>query len=273
MMDTSSRTDAESSREEPDSLDLTSIFVEALAEVRSRSDQRATDLTTKAFDYLRGEIKSTAAEDSFKKLTKLTKGCEPQELLWLLAACSVDPEPEPDRVSLIMGSNSRELKPIEQEFRECAALIDSINSAIVGQIFTAANLPLPYQLPTGLREFAALTEFVAPVRLQTYLTVAKKQLIHYVKQKTRHDYDKWVAELIATATDRDDYDPKTHGEWRRRNLALANRLPLPRHASVRLALMARFLIKTIYSACIYALLVKLPQREASVPSKPLTKRR
>jgi len=265
------RADAETS-EESGSLDLTSIFMEALAEVRSRSDPRATELTTKAFDYLRREIECAAfAKESFDKLC--AKQCEPQELLWLLAACSVDPEPEPDRVSLIMGSNSRELKPIEQEFRECAALIDSINSAIVGQIFTAANLPLPYQLPTGLREFAALTEFVAPVRLQTYLTVAKKQLIHYVKQKTRHDYDKWVAELIATATDRDDYDPKTHGEWRRRNLALANRLPLPRHASVRLALMARFLIKTIYSACIYALLVKLPQREASVPSKPLTKRR
>jgi len=133
--------------------------------------------------------------------------------------------------------------------------------------------PVTYRLPVELREFAALADFVAPLRWDTYLTVAKKQLIHYVKQKTGHYHDKLVAELIATATDRDDYDPKTHGEWRRRNLALANRLPLPRHASVSLALMARSLIKTIYSACIYALLVKLPQREASVPSKPFPKRR
>jgi len=270
MMDTSSRTDAESSREEPDSLDLASIFEEALAEARSRSDQRATDLTAKAFDYLRREIKRNAAENSFEKLTK---GCEPQELLWLLAACSEDPEPEPDRVSLIMGSNSRQLKAIVKEFRECAARIDSINSAIVGQIFSAANIPLPHQLPTGLREFAALTEFVAPLQWQTYWTVAKKQLIYYVKQKTKHYHDKWVAELIATATDRDDYDPKTHSEWRRRNLALTNRLPLPRHASVKFALMARLLIKTIYSACISAALVKLSHREGSAPSKPLTKRR
>ncbi len=268
-MDTSSRTDAES-RGMPGSLDLTSIFVEALAEVRSRSDPRATELATKAFDYLRREIKSNAAVDSFKELTK---GREPEELLWLLVACSAEPEPEPDRVSLIMGSDSRKLKAIVQKFRECAAQIDSINSAIVGQIFRKADIPLPYQLPTGLREFAALTEFIAPLQWQTYWTVAKKQLIHYVKQKTGRYNDEWVAELIATATDRDDYDPKTHSEWRRRNLASANRLPLPRHASVGFALMARLLIKTIYSACIYALLVTLSRREGSVPSKPFIKRR
>ena len=232
-MDTSGQADAES-REESGSLNLAAIFDEALAEVRSRSDPRIIELTTAAFDYLRGEIRRNAAEDSFKKLTK---GCEPQELLWLLTACSVNPEPEPDRVSLIMGSDRRQLKAIVQEFRECAARIDSINSAIVGQIFRTVNLPLPYELPTGLREFAALTEFVAPLRWETYLTVAKKQLIHYVKQKTGSYHDKWVAELIATATDRDDYDPKTHSEWRRRNLALTNRLPLPRHVSVGLALM------------------------------------
>ena len=110
-----------------------------------------------------------------------------------------------------MGSDSRKLKAIARRFRECAAQIDSISSAIVGQIFRKADIPLPYQLPTGLREFAALTEFIAPLQWQTYWTVAKKQLIHYVKQKTGHYNDEWVAELIATATDRDDYDPKTHG--------------------------------------------------------------
>src|SRR5258707_10790295 len=130
MMDKSVRAEAES-REESGSLDLTSIFVEALAEVRSRSDPRAIEHTTKAFEYIRREIRNNVAEDSFEKLTK---GCEPQELLWLLAACSVDPEP--DRVSLIMGSNSRQLKAILQGFRECAARIDSLNSAIVGQIFS-----------------------------------------------------------------------------------------------------------------------------------------
>jgi len=143
MMDTSVRADAESG-EESGSLDLPSIFVEALAEVGSRSDRRATELTTKAFDYLRREIKRNVAENSFKELTK---GREPQELLWLLVACSVEPEPEPDRVSLIMGSDSRKLKAIVQKFRECAAQIDSINSAIVGQIFRTARL----QLLTGFR--------------------------------------------------------------------------------------------------------------------------
>ena len=270
LAEKSIRADAATS-EESGSLDLTSIFMEALAEVRSRSDPRATELTTKAFDYLRREIeRADFAKESFGKLC--AKGCEAEELLWLLASCAEGPAPEPDRVSLIMGSDNRQLTAIEQEFRECAALIDSINSAIVGQIFSAANLPLPYQLPTGLREFAALTEFVAPVRWQTYLTVAKKQLIHYVKQRTRHHNDKWVAELIATATDRDDYDPKTHAEWRRNNRTPKNRLPLPRNESVRVARMARLLVKTIYSACICALLVKLSHREGSAPAEPLTKR-
>ena len=270
MMDTSVRADTES-RKESGSLDLTSIFMEALAEVRSRSDPRATELTTKAFDCLRREIKDAVANDSFEKLC--AEKCEAQELLWLLAACSVGPGPEPERLSLIMGSNSRKLKAFGKKFRECAARIDSINSAIVGQIFRTAKLRLPFRLPVELREFAALTEFVAPLQWQTYLTVAKKQLIYYVKQKTGHYHDEWVAELIAAAEDRDDYDPKTHGEWRRNNGTRTSRLPLPRHASVGLALMARLLIKTIYSACIYALLVTLSHREGSAPSKPLTKRR
>jgi hypothetical protein len=265
------RADAES-KEESGSLDLTSIFVEALAEVRSRSDPRATALMTRALGYLRREIERAAfAKDSFGKLC--AKECEAEELLWLLSSCAEGPAPEADRVSLIMGSDNRELKGIEQKFRECAALIDSINSAIAGQIFSAAHFCLPYRLPAELREFAALMEFLAPVRWQTYVTVAKKQLIHYVKQKTRHYHDKWVAELIATVTDRDDYDPKTHGEWRWKNRTSTNLLPLPPTESLRFALMARLLIKTIYSACIYAALVKLSHREGSAPSKPLTTRR
>ena len=79
MMDTSVRADTES-RKESGSLDLTNIFMEALAEVRSRSDPRATELTTKAFDYLRREIeRANFAKESFDKLC--AKQCEPQELL------------------------------------------------------------------------------------------------------------------------------------------------------------------------------------------------
>jgi len=271
MMDKSVRAEAEST-EESGSLDLTSIFMEALAEVRSRSDPRATELTTKAFDYLRREIeRADFAKESFDKLC--AKQCEPQELLWLLAACAAGPAPEPDRVSLIMGSDSRKLKAIVQKFRQCATQIDSINSAIVGQIFNAARLQLPYRLPVELREFAALADFVAPLRWDTYWTVAKKQLIHYVKQKTGHYHDKLVAELIAATTDRHYYDQKAHSRWRLENRTRMNRLPLPRNESFRSVWMARLLVKTIYLACIYAALVKLSQLEGSAPSTPLTKRR
>jgi len=270
MTETIVRAHAES-REVPGSLDLTRIFVEALADLRARSDQRATHLTAKAFDYLRGKIEGAAlAKRSFKELC--AKGCEAQELLWLLAACSEGPTPEPDRVSLIMGSNPRQLAAIVKEFRACAARIDSMNSAIVGQIFSAANLHLPYRLPEELRDFATLADFVARLRWETYWTVAKKQLVYYVKQKTGHYYDKWVAELVATATDRYYYDQKAHSEWRRRNPTLTHRLPLPRNESVRLAWTARLLVRTIYLACISSLLVKLSHREESAPIKPPSKR-
>src|SRR4029077_7440844 len=126
-MDTRVRAAAETG-EESDFLDLTRIFEEALAEVRSGSDPRITELRTKALDYLRREIERAAfAKESFDKLC--AKQCEPQELLWLLAACSEGPSPEPTRLSLMMGFDSRKLKAIEQKFRKCAALVEAINSA------------------------------------------------------------------------------------------------------------------------------------------------
>ena len=269
MTETGVRTHAES-REASGSLDLTRIFVEALADLRARSDQRATQLTEKAFDCLRGKMDGAAlAKRSFKELC--ARGCEAQELLWLLAACSEGPEPEPNRVSLIMGSDPRQLAAIVKEFRACAARIDSINSAIVGQIFSAANLRLPFRMPEELRDFATLADFVARLRWETYWTVAKKQLVYYVKKKTGHHRDKWVAELVATATDYYYYDQKAHSEWRR-NPALTLRLPLPRNESVRLAWTARLLVRTIYFACISALLVKLSHRAGSAPIKPPSKR-
>lgn len=270
-MDKSVRTYAES-REESGSLDLASIFVEALAEARSPSDQKARDVIAKAFDYLSRRIQKDAfANDSFKKLSE--NGCEAQELLWLLAACSEGPSAEPNRVSLIMGSDSRKLKAIVRKFRGCAAQIEAINSARVGLIFNRANLPLPYMLPVGLRQFAALADFIAQLRWETYWTVAKKQLIHYVKQKTGHYHDKLVAQLIATATDRHYYDQKDHSRWRLANRTAMDRLPLPRTESVSLAGMARPVVRTTYSMCIYALLLKLSDRGESAPPKPLTKLR
>jgi hypothetical protein len=270
--DADERSNPPESREVPGSLDLTQIFVEALADVRSRSEQRATDLATKALDYLRREIEGAAmAKRSFEELC--AKGCDAQDLLWLLAACSGSPSPEPDRVSLIMGSNTRQLKAIVKEFRQCAARIDSINSAIVGQIFSAAKLRLPYRLPAELREFATLADFVARLNWNTYWTVAKKQLIYYVKQKTGQYHDKRVAEFVATVTDRDYYDQKTHSKWREDNLTSASRLPLPQSESVGFGWMARVLVRTIYLACIFALLVKLSHRERSAPSKSPTNRR
>ena len=69
MTETGVRTHAES-REASGSLDLTRIFVEALADLRARSDQRAAQLTQKAFDCLRGKMDGAAPSVHLKSCVR-----------------------------------------------------------------------------------------------------------------------------------------------------------------------------------------------------------
>jgi len=237
-------------------LDLGGIFLRAAADLRSDSEVRP--IADKALEYLRREIEGNhTAARYFNELC--SESCDAQELLWLLAACSEDPEP--DRVDGIMGFDARQLEAIVKGFCKCAGQIEQINSAPVGKIFTVADVRSVSRLPAELRDFATLVEFVAGLRWRTYWTVAKKRLIQYVKQRTGHYYDKRVAELIATAADRDDYDQKAHAEWRGRNFPRNDFLELPPTSSAGFVHRVAPLVKKVFVMCLYALLVKLSRRD------------
>jgi hypothetical protein len=238
------------------SLHLGGIFLRAAADLRS--DPKARPIAEKAWEYLRREIKENdRATRYFESLC--SEGCDAQELLWLMAACSENPEP--DRVDKFMGFNARQLKAIVQGFCGSADRIEQINSALVGKIFKVADVRSPSRLPAELRDFATLVEFVAGLRWRAYWAVAKKRLIQYVHQRTGHYYDRRVAELIATASDCDDYAENAHREWRRRNLRRNDYLKLPRTSSAGFVRRAGPLVKKVFVMCLYVLLVRLSHRK------------
>ncbi|MFY9585276.1 MAG: hypothetical protein WAR21_12380 [Candidatus Acidiferrales bacterium] len=227
----------------------------ARADRKLRIDPRTTPYVPMALARLDREIQEDGAiRRCLEKLC--SAGCNRQELLWLLATCSEEPTPEPDRLVQLLGLDHRQLRATVKGLREWAHRIERINQAPLAAVLQVAGIREVFDVPPLLRKYAALLEFLADVTWRTYWTVAKKSLIFYVKKRTKHYHDKMVAELLATATTRDNYSENLHRAWRRRNINPAlRRLPSP-----GLRYSAERFLERLFLMCGSHLIIKLSGR-------------
>jgi hypothetical protein len=267
------------------SVDLDRAFVRALADVRS--SRKENPQVKHALDWLRDAFSVQSepegkaelrhgrpAKSATRRIEHATQpvvgmyfrelcdhGCDSEDLLWLIASCSEDPAPDPNRLIEVMGFDARQLQAAFEAIEKCARHIDGLNSRPVADAFKVASISLLAQLPAGLRGLVALLKPIAHFNWETYRIIAKRQLIRYVREKTGEYYDKKVSELIAVATDRADYDERAHYEFRRRNMGRKKSEALPGISSVWPALAAARIIDGLFQLCIAAALIKLSRRD------------
>ncbi len=222
---------------------------------RLRKDPRYPRLSKNALDRLNTEIQNNRYAAGFFEDLR-TAGCDSQELLRLLAACSEDPEPE--RITGVLGLDHRRLSAAVKSFSKCALQIEQVNQSPAKAIFDEAAIKYPFQIPESLRNYGALLMFVAELRWRLYWSAAKRRLIFYVVAHTHHFRDKWVAELIATAVQSEKYDERAHSEWRRRNVK--PEIPYTLCPEIDPGGVTKGLLETIFFMCEYALLKKLSFR-------------
>jgi hypothetical protein len=240
-----------------------------LTDVRKR--QKDNPQVKLALDWLRNAFSVKSATRRIKQLGQpvvgmyfselCDDGCDSEKLLWLIGACSEDPAPDPNRLIEVMGFAPRELRAAFEAIEKCARQIERLNSRPVAEIFKVANIALLADLPAGLRGLVALLKPISHFNWGTYQILAKRHLIRYVREKTGEYNDKKVSELIAVATGRDDYDERTHYEFRRRNVGTKKSEALSGVSSVWPALAAARVIDASFQLCIAAALVKLSRRQ------------
>jgi hypothetical protein len=223
------------------------------AEAELRADAGAKLMMVNALEILRRRIVSDGyTSKCFKEL--VTAGCDAHELLWRLAVCSEDPDP--DSTDELTGFDNRQLNAFVEQLHKSAKRISEIGEAKVSKIFEVAGISDLWSLPVSMADFGTLLIFVGQLRWRTYWVIAKNRLIDYVFQVVGHYRDKQVAELIAAVTSNAGYTEHVHREWRRRNRSEV--LPKKRHtASNPLSRKAEMMVQSVFKMCEWALFKKL----------------
>jgi hypothetical protein len=227
----------------PRSLNLDEILSAADAQTR---EVRTRPIVVQALQRLEEVIQQGEGRNSLAFLCE--RGCEREELIWLLATCSWDASHE--RVDQITELDDRKLKAALKRFAKCAGEVEQLSHrSAVQKLLTKSGVTRPFQIPQDLRDFGALLEFISDLRAHIYWVLARNRLIRYVNSCTGQFWDKPVAELIATVSNRDNYDEKAHRQWRFRNYGRAVELQLPAGASPALRNRAKRITMWVFLVC------------------------
>ncbi len=226
------------------SLNLNEIL--SAADAQTRAARRTQPIVDKALQRLEEVIQQGEAKNSLAFLCE--RGCNREELIWLLATCSWDATHE--RVDQITELDDRKLKAALKRFAKCAGEVERLSRrSAVQKLLTKSSVTRPFQIPQDLRDFGALLEFISGLRAQIYRILARNRLIRYVKSSTGQFWDKPLAELIATVSNRDNYDEKAHRQWRFRNYGRTVELQLPAAASPALRKRAKRITAWVFFVC------------------------
>src|SRR4030095_12441619 len=120
------------------------------AEAELRADAGAKLMMVNALEILRRRIVSDGyTSKCFKEL--VTAGCDAHELLWRLAVCSEDPDP--DSTDELTGFDNRQLNAFVEQLHKSAKRISEIGEAKVSKIFEVAGISDLWSLPVSMSDF------------------------------------------------------------------------------------------------------------------------